>query len=1147
MANQFGYQLILNTYPSLRGQSEIQQLKAIKQTLKNKEQLKDIIHRLLKKKCFSILKQLIVHYNIKSYQIEESLIDSFLAANQWELLDLVARNSRICPTKNPAKLAKLNASTSSMMVHMGKYLNNSQKIIEREDQFKFLQLQNLEMLCGMYLREFNQPHIQQHGVPIYDQKVVEIAVAQNQILVIQAIWHDNKKKLCKFLQRQDILQTILRQLVKSETFNNGIYMLHKACYKPPAAEQMEEVADFFGDRITQQAESDLFTKCIQITVSPIVTLLTISKILYKFALKNAPMSDKFLKLGGMYQSLATKYRNEVLDRGEIEAVLCTNVFPLEKSLLKVFSKDKYAQLFREFLNDDRICSILQQKWISVKSCDYNLFAGSTAFNYLSNKNFPKIKTIPNSALNQATIFQNIRPADHPALLKNKYFFYQFKFFQRSTQIKQALEFIYNVIMLVLIYATLLHTYQPIFHKLDAVDRDFANLAMYNWTPPPYKSTWTCATTVAPGTDTGTQAPEKRNRAYPSSLILAISDMQTLCLGYLMQRTCSASAAAAVVQQYQKDCYLFLYYTNKNVKMLLLESILVAILIIYLIQFLAEKIYVYQAWRKFKITFTDVLNLSISILSIAYFHIAFQNLYLNKLQYAYKSYEDIMDAVRVDQLLVFIILALLYVKLFVFLGKLKVIGVQVKAITEIVCRILKYLLIIGVVVVVSASMFYIIFNYESTSYASFYESLLRLVEASQSLFQLTEKETHQSWVMITFLFIVNVLLLNVLIAVIIYNFKTIQKRARLEFSLMLYADYQQKKFSKLYSAILAYPPPLTVLNIFLLPLLLVLKKQSLNRVCCIISFTLILLPLYLAALVCVNCFVLIPLAYLRMFGMIYSIENKLRLTHKSGVKRMVRLTYNSLLWLVGGLAWHLVVFILKDIPAFISSCYNEQHLEHDLMKTNIYKYYLFYPAVYEEYFLGQSDESLVEHLVFNLQQKQNIKESDLLDSQCKQQQSIKNKTVQYNQLLSPKAMAQECISEQSFFALTVQQRSQNQLSKQIQLLKQKFIYHCAPSDAPSRSRSIATVLKQLFISLTSFEQNRVRAKHALYLFNITVNRKPRLVRDTADERLLLCKSPTGSEKDKMTYSELKMSDRVRTYEASFRGDGLKLDIDSPKKI
>eukprot|EP00825_Cyclidium_porcatum_P001502 TRINITY_DN10692_c0_g1_i2.p1 TRINITY_DN10692_c0_g1~~TRINITY_DN10692_c0_g1_i2.p1 ORF type:complete len:473 (-),score=60.30 TRINITY_DN10692_c0_g1_i2:313-1731(-) len=421
--------------------------------------------------------------------------------------------------------------------------------------------------------------------------------------------------------------------------------------------------------------------------------------------------------------------------------------------------------------------------------------------------------------------------------------------------------------------------------------------------------------------------------------------------------------------------------------------------------------------------------------------------------------------------------------------------------------LKYLLIMGSLVLISASIFFFIFKNESSSYKTYYQSMLTLISASQSLFDLTQIHTHQSWVMVTYLFLINVIMLNIVIAVIVVNFKNLQKKAKIEYAITVYADYQDKKYSKLYNAMLAYPPPINIINMVLIPILLIFKCQKINKLFQLIAYTIFIFPLFFIIFVAVNCFIFIPLAYLRMFVTVQGIERKLFKTHKNSFNLIFRTAYNNFLWLIGGLFWHFIVFLSKDLPQYVKSCYSYQNMKQECNKKNIYKFYLFYPFFRWDKSEDQNNQSFLYQLAYNIQQKQELKFADKsqINSSQQPQQIIEfQKKKEYSQLGSPKLQAQyEFTSEQTSFIQQQQEESQKQLDKKIQILKKMFSQNILSSSNRVINMVLSVLMKQVFISLNFLDISQIRGHNIIRLYYLITNKRVSKENQIIEERVSNC--------------------------------------------
>lgn len=167
-------------------------------------------------------------------------------------------------------------------------------------------------------------------------------------------------------------------------------------------------------------------------------------------------------------------------------------------------------------------------------------------------------------------------------------------------------------------------------------------------------------------------------------------------------------------------------------------------------------------------------------------------------------------------------------------------------------------------------------------------------------------------LVAFLFIGNIILLNLLIAILSNTYANMAERSDMIYGLTVFKDYIEKKFNKYFFYLICLPPPINSLNAIFIPFSFFMKDEKLNNfVVNICYFIGVLIPMF--AFYLLGSIILILISYILMFYKIY-----IYIIEKNSVlrKKYKLILIASLLeWLVIGPLYLILVFLLNDCPLF----------------------------------------------------------------------------------------------------------------------------------------------------------------------------------------------------------------------------------------
>jgi len=159
-----------------------------------------------------------------------------------------------------------------------------------------------------------------------------------------------------------------------------------------------------------------------------------------------------------------------------------------------------------------------------------------------------------------------------------------------------------------------------------------------------------------------------------------------------------------------------------------------------------------------------------------------------------------------------------------------------------------------------SLFYLLSSYRLSLYSTFLGSLRSLIATSLGTFDFKDMNDAESIIQVVFLYSSNVIMINLLIAILTKTYSDITKRSSVEYALIMYENYRVKKLDKDYSVLIAFPPPLTGLSVIFMPLL-IFKRFDLNALTMKFGYTLILAAFFVVFFI-VNILI-VPFTWFKM--------------------------------------------------------------------------------------------------------------------------------------------------------------------------------------------------------------------------------------------------------------------------------------------
>jgi hypothetical protein len=327
--------------------------------------------------------------------------------------------------------------------------------------------------------------------------------------------------------------------------------------------------------------------------------------------------------------------------------------------------------------------------------------------------------------------------------------------------------------------------------------------------------------------------------------------------------------------------------------------------------------------------------------------------------------------------------LLWIKFIDYIRMTHSLGVLIKIIQLMFKDLLSFLVILGLIYLAFASIFYILYKSSYAEFETFLLSIRQMFSSSLGTFVFFNEGSNfnkfsLSLITVVYMLLTNIVLLNLLIAILSNTYSVIIARSNTEYALILHESYQTLKFNKKFGAILLYPPPLSVVSFLVLPLVLRARSEKINQIILKSAYSLFLL-IFSIAFSIVNLFFVVPLAYIRIFIKIILCNyiNKKALTFS------IRLNHLCT-WIFLGIPYLFYMHFTHDLVVFCKAAYMKID-NREKLKDISYVDYRLLKKIYREGI--DSNKLFIETEEFYKKFTNNLIQSGLIEEE-KQDQAVK---------------------------------------------------------------------------------------------------------------------------------------------------------------
>ncbi|KAL4468506.1 hypothetical protein ABPG74_005009 [Tetrahymena malaccensis] len=937
----------------------------------------------------NIFLAIIQTFNIRMNSISDEIFSWLIDNQKLRIIEIILENDRFSASQKQSNYQKMKRQERKMLKYMHQNLilknyNNEIELILNMNE------NNLELLSSKYVFYI----VKYEGIPpnyILNRTLIKQVVCQQNVPLMSAMLKLDRVITQQTLHSKKIQAQINVFLSQADTFCMGLYFLKKMSQKKQIVSQSSE---YLGSilRLLEKPKSDekFAFEVYSHVLHPIILCLVASKILLKLSFFKNPFSSEMLKLAKYYLEKALMFRDTIFDAREMSLILFKPLFPSDKPLIKALRNTNYCSFFTEFFIHPCITYLLEQKWMSTYGFDYSLLSTFTPLCHFYKQ--AKIKnTIAKSSKSSSStssfqksmkstgssgsftlepqkqnwiIFRDIEISQLKKATKNNHF-YQFVIYNKSVQVRTFFEFIlflaifcYTLYELFLFienlnnYATVDDSFKLMLFQ-QVIPEDWLlkinQFKQQNPTPPPLDSS----------IDTTKQYD------------LLTSDPQVVCKLILYQLSWGYQE---FIDYFFSNC-VKLCNVGISFEKLCNDTIRVLWFIFCIgANAIQKQIYVYLIRRKTDPQILDLYDLLL--------YIACGSFLLTKQifipqgisgSYTFEYFNNCQYALKIESCAIVFIL---WLRMFIFLIRTQKFGLLVKVIILFTKDLLYFMIILITVTVAFGIINYILFQNSLEIYKSIDKAIFNLFAAAFGAFDFNNQTGIQSAILIVFLVLVNVILLNLLIAILNTRYEKTMQQSEMEFSLVVYNDYINSRFNPIYMSMISLPPPFNILNFIFGIVSFITKSRTWNKIALKIGYTLVIfLPCIL--LYTAISIVLIPISYVYFIHQVsmYSFsDNMMYARKKNKCFKITLYSFRVLTWITLGIPYLILVFFSNDLPLFCKSAFTHNNNKYNFTKNSVLDLRVIkYISLYSNY-LNLTKKDVFNYLEFrqSLEQKKEVK-------------------------------------------------------------------------------------------------------------------------------------------------------------------------------
>ena len=767
--------------------------------------------------------------------------------------------------------------------------------------------------------------------------------------------HLKNKKLVSCLAEKIILQEIFHLKNDPKTFLDFLqfmYALKDAPFKNEAQRLIyEEFKNFLKNEF----------KICYCHKNPLLIFVAFSQIFYRISNKCNNFNYAFIKFAKDTLSDCKEFVDNYYDFDHLQILVYHSYAPLEKSVLDMIFED--TDFFYPFFEEKRLSTIVRHNFDNCIFYDFNILGKSSLFkaiiedidlkyvDYVSKnkeavtnevlnffnlgvENAPKKESIKELFENKISENYNVfgsfpkisesipKKTDDPIEINH---FYQRNVFFGANSLRLLIEFIvyFGLFVYILIF-TKQYTDGNTF--LMKVNSDYILLITSHNLP---NVTFTNATYAQWLQD---DWPKKYNPNYLAYRNASVTSDLYSCWDYVYERSFSFNLSDVLVD----DCTNFNIFTQQFSDMNHTLMALFVVIILITGDLIIRKGYQIIVLKLHSFTAMDAfesLNMIISFVILL--------LYSEFLTISYENITDFQKRLGLITLFFAIFVFIQWLKITQYIKFWSKFGFIIKTIELMVRKTITFMFVYFINIAAFCSVLYVIYS-DGTDFTSFPKGLRNLFGYSLGQFNFPDPDTalYQcliSIILIVFLVISNIVLLNLLIAILSNVFNKLVSRIDLENSLNYFMLQKEYFFDEKYGNLAFFP---RTFNIFLLPLHIITIYFESERLALLVInvyytlFFIIILVFYL-----VFNILLMPIIWTKILVLIV-LNRYYHFAERKLISAQTR-SVHFMLWFFFGFFYLIFVVFNNDIPIFVRSAYNkiEMPIKHTIQLKSIMQTYI----------------------------------------------------------------------------------------------------------------------------------------------------------------------------------------------------------------
>ena len=669
-------------------------------------------------------------------------------------------------------------------------------------------------------------------------------------------------------------------------------------------------------------------------MNPLFIFVTFAQIFFRFSKKSDNFHYAFMEMGKKILNKCKEFIDNYSDYDHLQILVSNSYAPLNKSTLDIIFED--SDFFFPFFSEKRISTIVRTNLDNGIIFDFDLMAKSTIFKiFRENIDLPHLaidqntpdKTFPDGPITKYKIYNILTSEDEERInifqsvfylskqveetdhIKKNHF-YERKTFFGSITLRVLLDFIaFFALFIYILFFTRNYTNTNYFFvNVDQNYKDF--LAGGNYTDAFMESLRELSFN---GTFDNKTLSDLKINYQPSDYS---------CLDYLYNNT---NYSAALTVELLSDCETFdrlsqdYHDLNNNLK-----TLFIILLVISGDIFLRKGYQIFILQLKFfsAMDLFELLNMFACFVILIIFSEYFPNTHNLSQYFLPDNFIRVKNGIGLLNLFFGFFMFFLWLKIALYVKFWSKFSFIIKTIELMVRATSVFMVVYFINIAAFCSVLYVIYS-DYTDFNTFMKGMRNLFGYSLGQFSFPDESSPVfqvliAVILITFLVISNVVLLNLLVAILTNVFNALTSRIDLENAKNNFMLQKQYFFDVTYGHLIFFPRSFNFLLIPIHGLALAIASPQFTLLIINIYFGIYFLILFSAYITL--SFAAIPLAWLKILWLIYANQY-----FENCDQKMISVATRSvhfIFWFFGGLPYLMIIIIFIDIPRFVKSSWNE---------------------------------------------------------------------------------------------------------------------------------------------------------------------------------------------------------------------------------